>query len=82
MPDGMGSACQVFRVRTFFLALALALPACVDAPITEAHIAPDGHLRAHLEQSSFSAQPRLAKGQAVQVAAVLQQVGLSQFWST
>jgi hypothetical protein len=67
----MGSACQVFRVRTLFFALALLLPACVDAPITEAHIAPDGQLRTNLEQSSFSAQPRLAMGQAVQVAAVL-----------
>ena len=71
MRDGMGSACQVSSVRTVFIALALLLPACVDAPITEAHIAPNGQLRAHLEQSSFSAQPRLAMGQAVQVAAVL-----------
>lgn len=71
MPDGMGSACQVSSVRNPLFAFALLLPACVDAPITEAHIAPDGQLRAHLEQSSFSAQPRLAMGQAVQVAAVL-----------
>lgn len=68
---GMGSACQVFCVRTSLLALALLFPACVDAPITEAHIAPDGQLRTNLEQSSFSAQPRVAAGQAVQVAAVL-----------
>ncbi len=67
----MGSACQVSSVRISFLALALLFPACVDAPITEAHIAPNGQLRANLEQSSFSAQPRLAVGQAVQVAAVL-----------
>ena len=68
---GTGPACQVFCVRTVSLALALLLPACVDAPITEAHIAPDGQLRAGLEQSSFSARPQVAAGQAVQVAAVL-----------
>ncbi len=47
------------------------LPACVDAPITEAHLAPDGQLRANLEQSSFSARPQVSAGYAVQVAAVL-----------
>ncbi len=67
----MGPACQVFCVRTLSLALALLLPACVDAPITEAHIAPDGQLRANLEQSSFSARPQVSAGQAVQVASVL-----------
>lgn len=67
----MGSACQVFRVRIHLFALALLFPACVDAPITEAHIAPDGHLWTQLEQSSFSARARPAMGQAVQVAAVL-----------
>jgi len=58
-------------VRTLFVALALLLPACVDAPITEAHIAPDGQLRAGLEQSAFSAMPSTSARQAVQVAAVL-----------
>lgn len=73
--SGMGTACQVFCVRSLSLALVLFFPACVDAPITEAHIAPDGQLRTGLEQSafssSFSAQPRPMTGQAVQVAAVL-----------
>jgi hypothetical protein len=46
------------------------LPACVDAPITEAHIAPDGQLVEPL-QSSFSARPQESRRQAVQVAAVL-----------
>jgi hypothetical protein len=69
--SGMGTACQVFCVRSLSLALVLLLPACVDAPITEAHIAPDGQLRTGLEQSAFSARPQLVTGQAVQVAAVL-----------
>ena len=73
--SGMGTACQIFCVRTLSLALAcllpVGLPACVDAPITEAHIAPDGQLRTGLEQSAFSARPRVSTGQAVQVAAVL-----------
>jgi len=69
--SGTGTACQVSCVRTVFLALALVLPACVDAPITEAHLAPDGQLRAGLEQSSFSARPQASSRQAVQVAAVL-----------
>ena len=47
------------------------LPACVDAPITEAHLTPDGQLRATFAQASFSARPQVAAGQAVQVAAVL-----------
>lgn len=67
----MGPACQVFCVRSLSLALVLLLPACVDAPITEAHIAPDGQLRTGLEQSAFSARPQPVTGQAVQVAAVL-----------
>ena len=67
----MGTACQVFCVHTVFLAFALLLPACVDAPITEAHLAPDGQLRAGLEQSAFSARPQASARQAVQVAAVL-----------
>ncbi|MBK9757058.1 MAG: hypothetical protein IPO88_26895 [Nannocystis sp.] len=62
-------------MRTLSLALAcllpVGLPACVDAPITEAHIAPDGQLRTGLEQSAFSARPQVSTGQAVQVAAVL-----------
>jgi hypothetical protein len=71
----MGSACQVFDVRTllaFLLAsTALALSACVDAPITEAHMTPDGHLAAFGPQSPFAAAPSGTRGQAVQVAAVL-----------
>lgn len=70
---GTGPACQVFCVRTCLLALAsvlLAPLACVDAPLTEAHLAPDGQLVEPL-QSSFSARPQVAVGQAVQVAAVL-----------
>lgn len=58
-------------MRYSLLALALLFPACVDAPITEAHIAPDGQLRTNLEQSSFSATSRVSPRQAVQVAAVL-----------
>lgn len=69
--SGTRPACQVFCVRTPLLAFALLFPACVDAPITEAHLAPDGQLRANAEQSSFSARPRVSAGQAVQVAAVL-----------
>jgi len=65
----MGTACQVFCLRTVSLAFALLLPACVDAPITQAHLAPDGQLRASLEQ--FSARPQASARQAVQVAAVL-----------
>ena len=50
---------------------ALSVVACVDAPITEAHLTPDGQLRTNPEQSSFSARPQVSAGQAVQVAAVL-----------
>jgi hypothetical protein len=68
----MGSACQVFDVRTLLaLVSALCLPACVDAPITEAHMTPDGQLAALGPQSPFAAQPSGTQGQAVQVAAVL-----------
>lgn len=68
----MGSACQVFDVRTFLALMSvMCLPACVDAPITEAHMTPDGQLAAYGPQSPFAAQPSGTRGQAVQVAAVL-----------
>lgn len=69
----MGSACQVFDVRTLLalLVAALAVPACVDAPITEAHMTPDGHLAPFGPQSPFAAATTGTWGQAVQVAAVL-----------
>jgi len=68
----MGPACQVFDVRTLLAILSvLSLPACVDAPITEAHMTPDGQLASFGPQSPFAAQPSGTWGQAVQVAAVL-----------
>lgn len=68
----MGSACQVFDVRTFLALFAvMSLQACVDAPITEAHMTPDGQLASYGPQSPFAAQPSGTRGQAVQVAAVL-----------
>lgn len=68
----MGPACQVFDVRTLLaLCSVLCLQACVDAPITEAHMTPDGQLASFGPQSPFAAQPWGTRGMAVQVAAVL-----------
>lgn len=69
----MGSACQVFCLRTTNLLLAVSLLAagCVDAPITPEHILPDGQLRADFEQAAFAAKPEAAALRAVQIAAVL-----------
>ncbi len=70
MEDGTRPACQVFCVRNHLFVLALFLPACVDAPITAAHMAPDGQLRG-AEQWSFAAHAEGVERAAVQVAAVL-----------
>lgn len=69
----MGSACQVFRLRTTNVLLAVSLLAagCVDAPITPEHILPDGQLRADHEQAAFAAERPPAALRAVQIAAVL-----------
>jgi hypothetical protein len=68
----MGPACQVFDVRTLLAFLSvLSLPACVDAPITEAHMTPDGQLASFGPQSPFAALPSGTQGRAVQVTAVL-----------
>lgn len=69
----MGSACQVFRLRTSNLLIAAVLLAvgCVDAPITPEHILPDGQLRADFDQAGFSVKAEPAALQAVQIAAVL-----------
>ncbi|MBK8261990.1 MAG: hypothetical protein IPK80_11725 [Nannocystis sp.] len=58
--------------RIFALTIALVAPACVDAPLTPAHLDADGQVHgARMAQGSFATATRSPAVEAVQITAVL-----------
>ncbi len=63
---------DLFRIAVLCAPAALLTAGCVDAPLTTAHIDPDGQLHgARMEQGAFAAQVDAEHRSAVQITAVL-----------